>query len=620
MATRMTEDTRIAALQNKATLLRIESVRATSEAGSGHPSSCASAADLVAALFFSVMRYDPKNPKNPTNDRFILSKGHAAPLLYAAWAEAGLVPKQDLLKLRTLDSDLEGHPTPRLPFVDVATGSLGQGLAAGLGMAINAKRLDRTNARIYVLMGDGESVEGSVWEAVEVARHYAVDNLCAIVDVNRLGQSDPTMLQHDMESYRSRWAGFGWHAIVIDGHDMSAILSAFDEAAFTKGTPTVILARTLKGKGISFIEDRPDWHGKALKKGEEMQRAIDELTRQLTQGVPEPDIPEPDVSKNGARPAKSMAPPSYKTTDSVATREAFGTALAMLGEANPLVVALDADVKNSTFTDKFGKQFPDRFLENFIAEQNMIGAAVGLAACGKIPFAATFACFLTRAYDFIRMAAISHANIKLMGSHAGVSIGEDGPSQMGLEDLAMMSAQPGMTVLYPSDAMCTYRLVEAAAQHHGPVYIRTGRPKSPILYGSDESFPIGGAKVLRKSESDRLTIVAAGVTLFEALKAYGQLKDAGIPVRVIDLYSIVPIDRATILDSARATQGRLLTVEDHYEHGGLGDAVLSAVGREGIRVYKLAVREIPHSGKPDELVDRYGISARVIVETAKSIL
>ncbi|MBD0306447.1 MAG: transketolase, partial [Nitrospiraceae bacterium] len=568
-----------------------------------------------------VMRYDPKDPKNPNNDRFILSKGHAAPLLYAAWAEAGLFPVDDLLKLRTLKSDLEGHPTPRLPFVDVATGSLGQGLSAGVGMALNAKQLDRSAARIYVLMGDGESVEGSVWEAVEVGRHYALDNLCAIVDVNRLGQSDPTMLQHDMERYRSRWAGFGWHAIVVDGHDMSAVLAAFDEAAFTKGKPTVLLARTLKGKGIPLIEDHLDWHGKPLKKGDEMQKAIDELNRRLVQSAAEPEIPRPEGSKNGAKPSiKSMAPPSYKPNDSVATREAFGTALAQLGEANPLVVGLDADVKNSTYTDKFAKKFPNRFFENFIAEQNMVGASVGLAACGKIPFAATFACFLTRAYDFIRMASISHANIKLMGSHAGVSIGEDGPSQMGLEDLAMMAAQPDMVVLYPSDAVCTHRLVEAAASHTGPVYIRTGRPKAPILYGNEEPFPIGGSKVLRKSESDRLTIVAAGVTLFEALKAHDQLKATGIPVRIIDLYSIAPIDQATLLESARATQGRLLTVEDHYAHGGLGDAVLSAVGSEGIRVHKLAVREIPHSGKPDELLDRYGISARVIVETVSRIV
>ncbi|HZS12435.1 MAG TPA: transketolase [Nitrospirales bacterium] len=620
MATARTEDAQIKGLTNVATRLRIESVQSTSEAGSGHPTSCCSAADIVATLFFSVMRFDPRNPRQSSNDRFVLSKGHAAPLLYAAWAEAGVVDKRDLLKLRTLTSELEGHPTPRLPFVDVATGSLGQGLCAGVGMAVNAKRLDKTNARIYVLMGDGESVEGSVWEAVEVAKYYTLDNLCAIVDVNRLGQSDPTMLQHDMEAYRRRWAGFDWHAIVVDGHDIPALLAAFDEAAFTKGKPTVILAKTFKGQGISFIVDQPNWHGKPLKKGEEEQRAIDELTRKLVQGVPDPSIRKPDAKPAAAPPPKPMAAPSYKSGDAVATREAFGAALAALGAANPLVVALDADVKNSTYTDKFGKEFPDRFLENFIAEQNMVGAAAGLAACGKIPFAATFACFLTRAYDFIRMSAISQANIKLVGTHAGVSIGEDGPSQMGLEDLAMMAAQPGVVVLYPSDGVATHRLMELAAAHRGMVYIRTGRPKSPILYGNDEPFKIGGSKVLRKSDADKLTIIAAGVTLFEALKAHDQLKAAGIPTRVIDLYSIVPLDRATLLESARATQNRMLTVEDHYEHGGLGDAVLGAVGSEGVRVHKLAVREIPHSGKPDELLDRYGISARVIIETVKKLV
>ena len=609
----------VTALQHKAAALRIESVRSTTEAGSGHPTSCCSAADIVATLFFAVMRYDPQNPKHPGNVRFVLSKGHAAPLLYAAWAEAGLFDKSELLKLRTLTSDLEGHPTPRLSFVDVATGSLGQGLSAGVGMALNA-RLDRSNIRTYVLMGDGESVEGSVWEAVEVARHYKLDNLCAIVDVNRLGQSDPTMLQHDMEGYRSRWAGFGWHALVVDGHDPAALLSAFNEAAGTKGRPTVLLAKTLKGKGISFVEDRPDWHGKPLKKGEEAQKAIDELSRQLAPTSETLEIRRPDPAGNGVPATTPMAQPAYKPTDSIATREAFGTALAVLGTANPLIVGLDADVKNSTFTEKFGKQFPDRFFEGFIAEQNMVGAAVGLAACGKIPFAATFACFLTRAYDFIRMAAISKSNIKLMGSHAGVSIGEDGPSQMGLEDLAMMSAQPGVVVLYPSDAVCTHRLVEAAAAHRGLVYIRTGRPKSPILYGNEETFRIGGSKVVRQSSGDRLTIVAAGITLLEALKAYDQLKTAGIAVRVIDLYSIVPVDRATLLDSARVTNNRILTVEDHYEHGGIGDAVLSAVGSEGVRVQKLAIREIPHSGKPDELVDRFGISARAIVAAARRLV
>jgi transketolase len=622
MPATMTQDALLAALGNIATQLRIDSILSTSEAGSGHPSSCCSAADIVAALFFSVMRFDPKNPKHPMNDRFVLSKGHAAPLLYAAWAEVGLFPREELLRLRTLTSDLEGHPTPRLPFVDVATGSLGQGLPAGVGMALNLKKLDRTNPRIYVLLGDGESVEGSVWEAIELARYYQLDNLCAIVDVNKYGQSDPTMLQHDMEAYRSRWAGFGWHTIVVDGHDMAAVLGAFDEAAFAKGRPSVILARTLKGKGVSLLEDKPDWHGKPLKKGTEMQTAIEELKRKLRQGTAplQPRRPDGLPPKREAASSRPMPPPSYKPGDSVATREAFGTALAALGESNPLVVALDADVKNSTFTDKFGKQFPDRFFENFIGEQNMVGSSMGLAAYGKIPFAATFACFLSRAYDFIRMAAISQANIKLMGSHVGVSIGEDGPSQMGLEDLAMMGAQPNFVVLYPADGVATHRLVEAAAVHQGPVYIRTGRPKNPILYGVSDTFVIGGSKIVRHSLSDQLTIVAAGVTLFEALKAHDELKAAGISVRVVDLYSVVPIDRNTLIESGRATQGRLLTVEDHYAQGGLGDAVLSAVSGEGFRVHKLAVREIPHSGKPEELVDRYGISARHIVETVKRLL
>ncbi|HLZ35418.1 MAG TPA: transketolase [Nitrospira sp.] len=610
----------LTALQNTATHLRIESVRSTSEAGSGHPSSCCSAADIVAALFFSVMRYDPKNPKAPNSDRFVLSKGHAAPLLYAAWAEAGLFPKGDLLKLRTLTSDLEGHPTPRLPFVDMATGSLGQGLPVGVGIALNAKYVDKLDHRTYVLMGDGESVEGSVWEAVELARQQRLDNLCAIVDINRLGQSDPTMLQHDMEAYRARWTGFGWHALVVDGHDLSALIAAFEEAARTKNTPTVLLAKTLKGKGIPFMENHPNWHGKPVPQGAETQKTIDELTKQLRPNGTQPAIRKP----SGVSPAASTVTPlpvsPYKPGESAATREAFGVALEALGAVNPLVVGLDADVKNSTYTDKFGKKFPDRFFENFIAEQNMLGAAAGLAACGKVPFVATFAAFFTRAYDFIRMAAISQSNIKLVGTHVGVSIGEDGPSQMGLEDIAMMATQPGITVLYPSDATCMYRLVEVAANHKGMVYLRAGRPKSPILYGPEERFQIGGSKVVRQSAADTLTIVAAGVTLFEALKAHEQLKAAGISVRVIDLYSIVPIDRPNLLDSARATQGRILTVEDHYAHGGLGDAVLSAVGTEGIKVHKLAVRVIPHSGKPDELVDHFGIGARSIVEAAKQII
>jgi transketolase len=608
----------IDALKNKATQLRILSVQATTEAGSGHPTSCLSAADIVATLFFQVMRFDPKNPKNPNNDRFVLSKGHAAPLLYAAWAEAGAFPSDDLRSLRRLDSDLEGHPTPRLSFVDVATGSLGQGLPAGIGLALNA-RLDHANYRTYVLLGDGESVEGSNWEAAEIARHYQLDNLCAIIDINRLGQSDPTILQHDIEAYRARWSGFGWNALPVDGHHIPALVDAFEQAALTKGSPTVILAGTLKGKGVSFVEDQLDWHGKPFKKGPEAEKALGELKAAFVPNGKGPEIRHPEPATKTRPATKPVSAPEYKSTDSVATREAFGAALVKIGESNPLVVVLDADVKNSTFTDKFAHQFPDRFFEDFIAEQNMIGTAAGLASQGKIPFAATFACFLTRAYDFIRMAAISHSNIKLMGSHAGVSIGEDGPSQMGLEDLAMMAAQPGVVVLYPSDAVCTHWLTARALDHKGLVYIRTGRPKNPILYNNTEQFTIGGSKILRQSPADRLTVAAAGVTVFEALKAHEQLTKQGIAIRVIDVYSIKPIDRETLLSCARATRNVMITVEDHYKHGGLGDVVLSAVATDGVKVHKMAVTEIPHSGKPDELLERYGISANHIVEKVRAL-
>lgn len=601
------------ALKNIATRLRIESVRSTSIAGSGHPTTCCSAADLVAALFFSEMRYDPKDPQNPFADRFVLSKGHAAPILYAAWAEAGFIPKSSLLDLRKLTSDLEGHPTPRLPFVDVATGSLGQGLAAGVGIALNARRI-KSDARTYVLMGDGETAEGAVWEAASVAVYHRLDSLCAIVDVNALGQSQSTQLEHAMDAHRQRWAAFGWHAIVIDGHDMERVLDALAEARRTKGMPTAILARTIKGKGISFLEGAPNWHGKPLKKGEEMERAIRELEAQI---VPEPpgtaiEIPPPPA---GAPPEEATPlddEPAYAMGDLVATREAYGVALAKLGTADPRIVALDGDVKNSTFSDKFEAAHPDRFYQCFIAEQAMIGAAMGLASRGAIPFPSTFAAFLTRASDFIRMLAISNLNVKMAGSHAGVSIGEDGPSQMALEDLSMMTAQPNITVLYPCDAVSTERLVVAAAYHQGPVYIRTSRPKTPVLYDSGEMFPIGGCKVLQRSDKDVATVIAAGVTVFEAVNAYHELKRSGVAIRVIDLYSVQPIDAETLLQAAKET-GRLITVEDHYEAGGLGDAVARAVAPAGFTVTRLAVREIPRSGKPDELLDRYGISARHIV-------
>jgi transketolase len=574
----------------------------------------------MAALFFAEMRFDPQHPTHPLSDRFVLSKGHAAPILYAAWAAVGLFPRDEVLKLREISSDLEGHPTPRLPFVDVATGSLGQGLAAAVGIAFNARRI-RADYRTYVLLGDGETAEGSVWEAAESAAFHSLDSICGITDINRLGQSRPTMYQHDLESYAAKYRAFGWQAITIDGHDLQAILDALEQARATKGEPTMILARTLKGKGISFVEDKPNWHGKPLKAGEEADRALKELESQY---VPSPAdaiqkaiaaIPKPPgPAALETPPQPRLPPPAYKMGESVATREAYGSALVRVGEADPRIVVLDADVGNSTFSEKFEKAFPDRFLENYIAEQAMVGAAMGLAARGAIPFPSTFACFLTRAYDFIRMACISNLNVKLAGSHAGVSIGEDGPSQMALEDLAMMRAEPNMTVLYPCDAVSAERLVELAAYHPGPAYIRTSRPKTPVIYEATETFTVGGSKVLRQSESDRVTVVGAGITVFEALKAYDQLRAKGIFIRVIDAYSVQPIDKATLVAAGTATGRRIITVEDHYAAGGLGDAVDEAVAGHGIAVVRLAVREIPRSGKPEEVVDRFGISARAIVE------
>jgi transketolase len=603
----------VSALRNIATRLRIDSVRSTTEAGSGHPTSCCSAADIAAAIFFSEMRYDPRHPNDADNDRFVLSKGHAAPLLYAAWAEAGIIRREDLLSLRRFDSDLEGHPTPRLPWVDVATGSLGQGICAAVGIALNARRIN-SDYRTYVLLGDGEIAEGSVWEAAHAAVHESLDSLCGIVDVNGLGQSRASLWSHDLNAYVSRWQAFGWHVIAIDGHDMGAILSGFDHARATRGRPTMIVAKTIKGKGISFVEGKPGWHGKPLKKGEEADRAVAELETQFVAEELPAAQPRPrQVQRPPSKPPAPLGPPSYALGDTVATREAFGDAITRLGANDDRIVALDADVGNSTFSEKFEKQNPQRFFEAYIAEQVMIGAAMGLAARGAIPFPSTFAAFLARASDFIRMAAIGNNNIKMAGSHAGVSIGEDGPSQMALEDLAMMRAQPNITVLYPCDAVSTDRLVERMAYHSGPAYMRTTRPKTPVIYGPDDTFHIGGLNVLREAGSDVATVVAAGITVYEALAAHEQLGTQGVSIRVIDLYSVQPIDTATLVRCARETNGRLITVEDHYLAGGIGDAVAAAVAGKGFTVHRLAVREIPRSGAPEQLLDYYGISARHIV-------
>jgi transketolase len=580
-----------------------------------------SAAEIVATLFFGEMRYDPANPQHAGADRFVLSKGHAAPILYAAWAAAGLFPRERLLDLRRIDSDLEGHPTPRLSFVDVATGSLGQGLCAGIGTALNARRIG-SGYRTYVLLGDGESAEGSVWEAAQAGAFHKLDNLCAITDVNAYGQSRTTQWEHDLDAFASRWRAFGWHTVTVDGHDVQALLDAYDEARATKGRPTMIVAKTFKGQGVENIAGKDGWHGKALKSGEEAEAALRELEAQYVETAdPAPEVPLPEPVKNElpVDHMKTMPPPAYKPGDPVATREAYGTALAALGRIDPRVVALDADVGNSTFSDRFEKQFPDRFYQMFIAEQVMVGAAMGLAARGAIPFPSSFACFLYRAADFVRMAGISFSNVKLAGSHAGVSIGEDGPSQMALEDLGMFRAVPGSTVLYPCDAVSGERMVALAAATEGLCYIRTSRPKTPVIYEASETFTAGGSKMLRYSADDVATVVAAGVTVFEALKAHEMLAAEGVAIRVIDAYSVKPIDAETIVKSGRVTGGRIITVEDHYAEGGLGDAVAEAVAAAGFTVERLAVREVPRSGPPEELLDRYGISARAIVEAVARV-
>lgn len=612
-------------LESMAARLRIDSVRATTEAGSGHPTSCASAAEIMAVLFFSVMRYDPVNPRKPNNDLFVLSKGHAAPILYAAWAEAGLFPVNHLLTLRRLNSDLEGHPTPHLPFVDVATGSLGQGLSAAIGMALNAKRLEQRDQRVFVLLGDGESAEGSIWEAAQLAAAYQLGNLCATVDINGLGQSQATLWGHDLDAHRKRWEAQGWQALTVDGHSISELLQAYDRFRRTAGKPTVVLARTIKGKGFLDIEGKEGYHGRALDphtaekviSSIERQNKLD--TQRWTPNLP-PDNPVPQNADTVAHLGSAPSQPVYAPDDSnVATRKAFGDALAALALDDSRVVVLDGDVENSTYTEEFAKLAPERFFECYIAEQNMLGVAMGLASRGKVPFASTFACFFSRAYDFIRMAAISGLNIKLAGTHAGVSIGEDGPSQMGLEDLALMTVQPGFTVLYPSDATSAWRATEMLARHQGPSYLRLGRPATPVLYPSGERFAIGECKVLRASPSDRVLIVAAGVTVHEALKAHDELRRQNIQTRVIDLFCVQPIDQAALIEAARAVGGKVITVEDHYMRGGVGDAVLEALAQERVEVHKLAVSEIPHSGKPAELLDRYGISAAHIVQKAKDL-
>jgi transketolase len=585
-------------------------------AKSGHPTSAMSAAELVAVLVDGYWRFDFDDPKSPANDRLVFSKGHASTLLYAIFRAAGVVSDDEILEYRTFGSMLEGHPTPRIPWVDVATGSLGQGLPIGVGMAIAGKHLERLPTRVWVLCGDSEMAEGSMWEAFEHAAHLELDNLTAILDVNRLGQRGETMVGWDLDVYARRAEAFGWNAIEIDGHDVDAVDEAFAAAVATAGRPTVVIARTLKGKGVAAVEDENGFHGKPL---DDPEGAIEELGGRSDVHV---EVAKPDVARPTRPAATSVDLPRYELGEEVATRKAYGDALAALGAARPDVVAVDGEVSNSTFAEIFAKAFPDRYFEMYIAEQQMVAAAVGLQAVGWRPFASTFAAFLSRAFDFVRMAAVSRATLALCGSHAGVSIGEDGPSQMGLEDIAAFRAVHGSTVLHPCDANQTARLVAAMADAEGISYLRTLRPATPVLYDPDEEFPIGGSRVLRSSEADEVALVAAGITVHEALRAADALADEGIAARVVDLYSIKPVDGDTLRAAAEDTGGRLVTIEDHWAEGGLGDAVLDALAdtESPPRVVKLAVRELPRSGKPEECLAAAGIDAEHIAAAARALV
>ncbi|XP_066500217.1 transketolase-like [Hoplias malabaricus] len=608
------------ALRNIANRLRINSIRATTAANSGHPTSCCSAAEIMSVLFFHSMKYRPDDPRNPNNDRFILSKGHAAPVLYAVWAEVGYLKESELLNLRKIDSILEGHPVPKQQFVDVATGSLGQGLGAACGMAYTGKYFDKASYRVFCLLGDGEVSEGSVWEAMAFASYYELDNLVAILDINRLGQSDPTPLQHHVEKYQRRCEAFGWQAIIVDGHSVEELCKVLSQP---RHQPTAIIAQTIKGKGIPVAEDKMGWHGKPLSKEmcesviKEIQSRILSSSKRLYPATPTEDCPVVSL-KN----IHIHSPPIYKQGDKVATRKAYGVALAKLGRYNERVIALDGDTKNSTFSEMFKNEFPNRFVECYIAEQNMVSVAVGCAARDRnVVFVSTFATFFTRAYDQLRMAAISESNINLCGSHCGVSIGEDGPSQMGLEDLAMFRAIPTATVFYPSDGVSTEKAVELAANTKGLCFIRTSRPENAVIYNNNEDFRVGQAKVVYKSNDDHVTVIGAGVTLHEALSAAEQLKKERINIRVIDPFTIKPLDSKMIIDNAKATRGRILTVEDHYYEGGLGEAVCSAVVSEaGFTVQRLAVAHVPRSGKANELLKLFAIDRDAITQAVRKML
>lgn len=602
-------------LQSISNLMRRWILECTHQAGSGHPTSSLSAVELMVGLFFGgSFRFESDNPAHPNNDRLIFSKGHASPLLYSLWTAAGQITEEELMTYREFGSPLEGHPTSRFRFAEAATGSLGQGLSIGVGMALCAKYLDRLPYRTYVLLGDSEMAEGSQWEAMQVAAHYKLNNLIGILDVNRLGQRGETMYGHDLRAYQQRIEAFGWQTVLVeDGHDQAQVCEAYESATRIKDRPAMIIAKTVKGKGVSFLADQNGWHGKALD-DTQLQQALQEIG-EVDHSV-RGEIARPENIKPVHHDVASVASIDYGVGDELPTRNAYGNALRRLAPQYPHLIALDGEVCNSTRAQYFRDEYPQRFFEMFIAEQNMVGAALGLSLRGKLPFVSTFAAFFTRAFDQIRMSRHSDPNLKFVGSHAGVSIGQDGPSQMGLEDIAMFRTILGSVVLYPCDAVATERLVEAMAEHEGISYLRTTRGATPVIYDNKETFPIGGCKVLRQSDEDQATIVAAGITVHEALEAYEQLLENEIRVRVIDLYSIKPIDEEVLGNAAEKTR-LIVTVEDHYAEGGVGEAVRSAVSESGAIVRSLAVRKRPQSGTPDELLDAQDISARAIAEEVK---
>ncbi len=609
-------------LQELAKLVRYYSLISTTAAGSGHPTSSLSAVELMVGLFFSgILKQDVLNRENPNNDRIIFSKGHASPLLYSLYAAAGVLKEDDMLTLRSFNSVLEGHPTPRFNLAEAATGSLGQGLSIGAGFALANKLEGRSRERVYVLLGDSEMAEGQVWEAFALASHYKLNNLIAILDVNRLGQRGETMVGYNTKIYQDRAHAFGWETIMLeDGHNIEEIMSAYRKAERSTELPVILIAKTKKGKGVSLFEDKENWHGKALSKTE-LTEALKELGEIKKEMIGK--IEQPEVNRDAHKPVSTLTfewtKPRYEKGTKVATREVYGDALIELGTEDSSLVVLDGEVSNSTYSEKFKKAYPDRFFEMFIAEQNMAGMAVGLARRGYIPFISTFAAFLTRAFDQLRMGSYSEANIKVVGSHSGVSIGSDGSSQMGLEDIAMMRSIRECVVLYPSDAVSAYSLIKQMHGHKGMIYLRTTREKTPVIYSETDEFVIGGSKVVYESEKDKVVIIAAGITLHEALKAYDNLRAEGIDCAVVDLYSVKPLDVATLKRLAEKTK-KIITVEDHYSFGGIGEAVNTALKGTACMITNLSVTKTPRSATPAEIMAYEEIDSAAIIFAVKKLL